>query len=42
MLVENRLTVERCNTLGVLLGDSCIMEEVACLSDVKDPSMILC
>ena len=41
MLVERRLTVERCNALGVLLGDSHIVEYAGCLGDVMSPAMLL-
>ena len=41
MLVELRLTVERRNALGVLLGDSRIVEVAGCLNDVKDPGILL-
>ena len=42
MLVERMLTVERRNALGVLLGDSRIVEVASCLDDVKDPGILLC
>ena len=41
MLIECRLTVERRNALGVLLGDSCIVDVTGCLDDVKDLGMLL-
>ena len=41
MLIERRLTVERRNALGVLLGDSPIVDVIGCLDDVKDLSILL-
>ena len=41
MLVEHRLTVERHNALGVLLGDSRIMDVTGCLDDVEDLGILL-
>ena len=42
MLVERGMIVERRNALGVLLGDSRIVEDAGFLGDMKDPSMLLC
>ena len=41
MLVERRLTVERRNALGVLLGNSRIVEFTGFLDDMKDPNILL-
>ena len=41
MLIECKLTVERRSALGVLLGDSRIVEVVGCLDDLKDPNILL-
>ena len=41
LLVEHRLTVKRRNALGVLLGDSRIVDVIGCLDDVKDRGILL-
>ena len=41
MLVEHEMTVERCNALGVILGDSCIGDVTGCLGDMKDPGILV-
>ena len=41
ILVEHRLSVERSNSLGVLLGDSCIVDVTRFLNDVKYLGIIL-
>ena len=42
MFVEHGLTVERHNALGVLLGNSRIVEVAGLLGDMKDIGILLC